>query len=178
VNKAKTIVAIALILIGLVAVAASVIWLTEPYISYGVNMDYGYRLEGNRWITFNWISENQSDGTLINIGCYNRGSLTGRYYIILTFVNATFAKTAEQFERVNSTTTRISYELGSQETRSTDVYFTIDDGVTGFAYSIWFEPRQMFITSVIGNIHGINTYYFVLDASSGEFVPNMVMRGV
>lgn len=175
-RRKKTTVAITLILIGLVAVAASVIWLSEPYISYGINQDYGYRLDSNRWITFNWISGNQSDGTLINILCFNRGSFVGRYDLLVSFANATFATTVEPFERVNSTTTRISYELGSREARSTDVYFTIDEGVTGFVFSIWFEPEQLFIASVLGNIHGVNTFYFVLDASSGAFVPNMVMR--
>ncbi len=164
------------LVVGLVVVAAGVVWLTEPYISYGTNSDYEYRLIGNRWVTFNWIEENQSDGTLINILCYNRGSFTGKYDLLVTFVNATFATTVEPFERVNSTTARISYELGSHEARSSDIYFAINEGVKGFAYSLWFDPKQLFIASVPGNIHNVNTFYFVLDAGSGAFVPNMVMR--
>ncbi len=170
------IVSVSLIACGILVLSASIVWLTEPVISYGLNSDYEYRLVDNRWTTFNWIEENQSDGTLINILCFNRGSFTGKYDLLVTFVNATFTTTVEPFERVNSTTARISYELNSHEGRSTDVYFEIDKGATGFDYSIWFEPEQLFIDSVIGNIHGVNTYYFVLDASNGAFVPTMVMR--
>jgi hypothetical protein len=178
IKKSYVIIGVFLIACVTVTLLAGVIWLTEPYISYGINQDYGYRLDSNRWITFNWISGNQSDGTLINILCFNRGSFTGRYDLLVSFANATFATTVEPFERVNSTTARVSYELGSHEARSSDVYFTIDEGVTGFAYSVWFEPGQLFIASVLGNIHDVNTFYFVLDASSGTFVPNMVMRAV
>ncbi len=164
------------LIVGLVVIGGGIVWLTEPYISYGTNSDYEYRLNGNRWVTFNWLEENQSDGTLINIFCYNRGSFTGKYALLITFVNATFATTMEPYEKVNSTTARILYELGSHEARSSDVYFAIDDGVEGFAYSLWFEPSQLFIASVPGNIHNVNAFYFVLDAGSGAFVPDMVMR--
>ncbi len=176
IKKSYLIIGVSLVACGSLVLLASIVGLTEPFISYGVNSDYEYRLVGNQWITFNWIEENQSDGTLINILCFNRGSFMGKYDLLVTFVNATFATTVEPFERVNSTTARISYELGSNEARSTDLYFSIEKGVTGFDYSVWFEPRQLFIGGVPGNIDGVNTFYFVLDTSSGTFVPNMVMR--
>jgi hypothetical protein len=168
-------IAIAIVLIGVIAISASLVWLTEADIRYGFNMDYEFQMKDGQWVTVNWIDNQQMNGTFVNIECGNRGYSSGSFSLIVTFTNATFSATAEPYEQINSTTAKISYTLAANEARSTNVYFTINDGVKSFLVSVWFESGQVFQRSTESNWLGINTLDYELQPDGQLFAANSVM---
>jgi hypothetical protein len=172
-RKKKALLALALIFV--VAVSAVSVWLTEANIRYAFNVDYSYQKDGDQWVTVDSVNDKQMNGTFININCSDYGYFEGSFSLIVTFKNATFSTaTARPYEQVNGTTTKFSYKLLAGESRSTDVYFTIDDNATSFLISLWFESSQVFLRSSEGNWLGVNTLYYEYWNETNSYVAIMV----
>ena len=163
-------------LIAVIAVSASVVWLTEANITYMFNVAYSYQLNADQWITLDSVNDRQMNGTFVNISCRNYGYLEGNFNLIITFTNATFStNTAKPYEQVNGTTAKFSYKLLGGASQDTDVYFTIDDYANSFHISLWFESNQVFIRSSEGNWLGVNTLYYQYVNETNQFLASMVM---
>ena len=164
----------AVALIVIVAVSAGLVRLTMANIRYWFNVDYAYQADGDQWVTVDRINDKQMSGTFITVECRNNGYLDGSFNLIVTFTNATLATTNEPCQQINSTTAKLPHQLGANETRSTDVYFTIDEGAERFLISLWFESSQVLIRSSEGNWLGINTLYYEYDEEGNEFLARLV----
>ncbi len=141
-------ISIALVLIGVLVVASiAILYFTEASVNYSL-YPYVYQKVGNYWFTATDYY-NQSNplinGTFTRIECQNSGLFDANFNIEIKLTNATFSQQEfSQSEFKDTNTVLLSYNLHSQETKLTDVNFSIDND-TGFAISMKFQPNQLFM---------------------------------
>ena len=139
---------IALFLIGVLLVSSIVVfYFTEASVNYSLS-PYVYQRVGNYWFTatdyFNQ-SNPLINGTFTTIECQNIGLFDANFKIEIKLSNATFSKQDFlQSQFVDNNKVVLSYNLHSQEKKSTDVNFTMENDL-GFDVSISFQTNQLLI---------------------------------
>ena len=96
-----------------------------------------------------WLEEPESLTRGENsITIYSRnggGELDGDFYLVLTFVNASFSKqTAQPYAQVDSTTVKFRFLLHKEESSHKMVYFSISENVERFSISLSLRKKNYF----------------------------------
>jgi hypothetical protein len=86
------------------------------------------------------------EGNQLIIQCQNHGDRTASFYLVLSSVNATFqVKTQQDYIQTSSRTVKVPFLLQeswlSMSANSKSVFFTIDENVTGFSFSMSLEAQ-------------------------------------
>jgi hypothetical protein len=89
---------------------------------------------------------NQTGNQLV-VSCQNHGDRSASFYLVLTGFNASLqVKTQQDYVQTNSTTVKVPFSLQesglSMSTDSKPVFFTIDENVTEFSFSLWVETHD------------------------------------
>lgn len=94
----------------------------------------------------------------ITIYCRNGGQIDGDFYLVLTFVNASFSnQTATPYAQVDTTTVKVRFLLHKGDSNQKLVYFSVNENTDKFSISISLEkmnffdmlkPNQMYPTSL------------------------------
>jgi hypothetical protein len=132
-------------LIGTVLSAIALIW-TIQYTEASV--DY--------WMT---EKESFSDGlNSVTINCKNGGQMDGDFYLVVTFVNASFSEsTGQPYYIVDNSTAKFYYTLHPDESRSKIVKFEIDESVDSFSIHLSIEPKSWIMKT--NKVHAQNLAY-------------------
>jgi hypothetical protein len=80
----------------------------------------------------------------VTINCRNGGGIDGNFYLVVKFTNASFSdETTMPYIRVNNTLVKSPFLLhksgASMDSNSKAIFFTIDEGVSGFSISVTLE---------------------------------------
>ena len=86
------------------------------------------------------------EGNQLIIQCQNHGDRAASFYLVLSSVNATFqVKTQQDYIQTSSRTVKVPFLLQeswlSMSANSKSVFFTIDENVTGFSFSMSLEAQ-------------------------------------
>ena len=155
-----------IVLISLVAV-----WFSEASINYAFNYDYYYKNQDGNWYTVNWASNNQTEGMLVSVECYNDGLLGGSFYVVVEFTGATLSKqTTQPYVQLNNSTAKFPLSLHSLEHQTIDTYFNVNSNVKSFNVKVTFESNQLFIRSAETNPFNRNTMDYFLNQSGNSYV--------
>ncbi len=83
----------------------------------------------------------------IVINCKNGGNIDGDFYLVTTFVNATFSNQTEKpYTQVSDTVVKVPFTLHKSgddwDHNDKKVYFSVDTNVKGFSISLSLEKRN------------------------------------
>jgi len=83
----------------------------------------------------------------ISVYCSNSGDRACSFYLVLSSVNASFpAQTQQTYLQINNTMVKVPFLLherwSSMSADSKPVFFTIDENVTGFSFSLSLEANS------------------------------------
>jgi len=108
-----------------------------------------------------WLEKRDSftkDINSITIYCKNGGQIDGDFYLVLTFVNASFSnQTAKPYAQVDNATVKFRFLLHKGDSNQKLVYFSVNENMDKFSISISLEkmnffdmlkPNQMYPTSL------------------------------
>ena len=131
-RRRKLIVAVASTLLVVIAIA-SLVWYTRASIYYSFDTLYTYPRTGDNYFT---------------LRSQNTGYVQGSFSLLVRLTNASFSsKTSYPYQRVDDLTVRFDYTLQPKERVDTDVYFIIDDEVTGFSISLEYQSSGDFLVT-------------------------------
>jgi hypothetical protein len=168
-KRQKALVSAFIVLLILVSLGA--VWFSEASINYAFNYDFYYKKNDENWYTFNWVSNNQTEGMLVSVECYNVGLMDGSYFVIVEFTGATLSKqTTQPYVQLNNSTAKFPLSLHSHEHQAMDVYFNVDRNVKSFNVKVTFEGNQAFIRSAETNPFSLNTMDYFLNQSGDSYV--------
>jgi hypothetical protein len=120
----------------------------EPAVGYWQGTSYVYQRVGDNWITTDF------EGNLITKGCFftiysqNLDSAHTSFDLIVTLTNATFLD--------NTQTASVPYNLQDQQVYSSNISFSVKDGVKSFAIALSLQPHQPFLRGEDRNWDGQN----------------------
>ena len=124
-KRRKAILAVALV--AIVSAAAGIFWLLVfPVIDFWLDPSYYFLKEGEGWVTVNSINNASAPGTFTPINCKNNGLLPATFEITAVFSGAAFSNdTPMPYEKINETAAKFTFELGGNQEKKADVYFSI-----------------------------------------------------
>jgi len=164
------------ILLGVVIIAIlilatpSIIYFSEPQINYW-NDTYNYQKANGQWETIDYNHNNQKyNGTFITFGCLNKGTLNGKFDLIVRLTNATFIQNDTNNSWMIGAEAKLPITLHSMEEQNTNLYFSINEGANGFVVSLTLEPSQLFMRSIEANWDGQNPIPYT--PSTGQHTQN------
>jgi hypothetical protein len=130
--------------IGMFAIAAIGLFLT-------INRDQFFVQTNQASIDY-WIGQYsdycfQGGNEPITINCKNGGNIDGEFYLVVTFVNATFSNQTEPtYVQVSPAVVKVPFILhksgDSWDHNDKQMYFSVDNGVKGFSISLSLEKRN------------------------------------
>ena len=94
-----------------------------------------------------WMTEknsfSKSGSNYVTINCKNGGQSDGDFFLIVTFVNASFShQTSRPYSSVDNSTAKFRYLLHAGESADKLVYFEIDEDVTSFSIHLSIEKNS------------------------------------
>lgn len=80
------------------------------------------------------------DDNTITFRCNNAGEMDGHFYMVMTFINASFSTQTElPYTQVNNGLVKFHYLVHKSELYNKSVYFNIDEDVESFSLSLTLE---------------------------------------
>lgn len=168
-KRQKTLLSASTVFIILISLGA--VWFSEASINYAFNYDYYYKNNDGNWYTVNWASNNQTEGMLVSVECYNVGLMAGSFHVFVEFTGAILSKqTTQPYVQLNNSTAKFLLSLHSLQHQTIDVYFNVDSNVKSFNVKVTFESNQVFIRSAETNPFNLNTMDYFLNQSGDSYV--------
>jgi len=131
-RRRKLIVAVTSVLLVVIA-AAGLIWFVRASIYYSFDTLYTYPRGGDNYFS---------------LSSQNTGYVEGSFSLLVQLRNASFStRTSYPYQLVDDLTARFDYTLQPKEKVDTDVYFIIDDEVTGFNISLEYQSSGDFLVT-------------------------------
>lgn len=134
-NKRRKILlaALAIVVVAVALVGASLFWSMEPPIAPIANIDYWFREK----------SFQRTGDQSLNVSCKNIGSLDGTFNLTVTFENASFSNSTPQpYEQLSRRAVKFTLTLHAGEATNTTVHFTIDNDTNRFTVSLSTASQQ------------------------------------
>jgi len=148
---AATAVAVAILVVtGVLAIYSS-----EPVVKYWQATNYEYQRTSEGWVTFNFATNETSNGTFTTVYCQDTGLSDCRLDLIVRLTNATFLQNGTN-QQTCGTVAKLSMTLQSGETNSTRLYFSIDQNANRFFILLTLKANQLFMRSNVANWDGQN----------------------
>jgi len=98
-----------------------------------------------------WMTETKAfsgSHNYVTINCKNGGKTDGDFYLVVTFVNASFShQTSRPYNNVDNSTVKFRYLLHEGESADKLVYFEIDEGANSFSVHLSFEKISLILKS-------------------------------
>jgi hypothetical protein len=109
----------------------------EPAVGYWQGTSYMYQRVGENWITTDFEGNLVAKGCLITVYSQSIDGTHASFDLVVTLTNATFPD--------NTQTTKVSYNLQDQQEHSSNITFSVKDGVKSFAIALSLQPHQPFL---------------------------------